>query len=555
MARPTDVADSERHTSSDCIRGENGMSTSTYNDANPVWLEVPLPEFPALNSDIKVDVAIVGGGLTGLTAGYMLANEGVRVAIIERGRLASADTGHTTAHLTYVTDYRLHQLVSHFGKEGATAFWRAGAKAIDTIESIAARNKKANKTDCEFRRVPGYLHNSLRANAKGELERLHQDCDLANELGFAATWIDDVPRINTFGIQFHNQAKFHPRKYLKGLVDAICARGGQIFENTNYEETEQSPLALRANGKRIKCDYVMIATHNPLMGAKGVIGASLLQTKLALYSSYVLGARLPINTLPEALFWDTGDPYDYLRVDNHADHQYAIFGGDDVKTGQETDTAQVFEKLRARFMAMFPQAQITHRWMGQVVETDDGLPFIGENAPRQFVATGFCGNGFTLGTLAAEMARDSFLQRDHEYADLLRTDRKPFHGGIWRYITENVDFPTHLVGDRMKKTELHLEDLKNGEGGIVELQGKKVAAYRSADGELQLCSATCTHLGCLVKWNNVDNTWDCPCHGSRFKPDGTVFSGPAEKPLERLAQLDKPASLRSESQSTATRHY
>ncbi len=187
--------------------------------------------------------------------------------------------------------------------------------------------------------------------------------------------------------------------------------------------------------------------------------------------------------------------------------------------------------------------------MGQVVETDDGLPFIGENAPGQFIATGFCGNGITLGTVAACMARDRFLQRDNEYAELFRVDRKPIHGGLWRYVEENADFPTHLIKDRLGKSALRVEDLANGEGGIVMLEGEKTAAYRADDGELKLCSPTCTHLGCLVKWNGVDKTWDCPCHGSRFKPDGAVLSGPAEAPLERIP---KPRT-RKKSKSKAKR--
>ncbi len=502
------------------------------DSAKPYWFETALPTFPALNNDVDVDVAIVGGGVTGLTAGYLLAKEGVRIGIVDRGRLASVDTGHTTSHLTYVTDYRLHELTEHFGKDRARTFWRAGADAIDTIESIATRVA----ADCEFKRVPGYLHVATHESTKRELDRLGKDCALANELGFSAALADAVPYFEVPGICFENQAKFHPRKYLKSLIEEIDKLGGRIFENTNYEEVIEKPLAVRANGKRIKCDYVIIATHNPLMGLKSMIGATLMQTKLSLYSSFVVGARLPPDALPEALFWDTADPYDYLRVDNQAGHQYAIFGGEDVKTGQEGDTEQVFDKLSSRFASQFPQGKISHRWMGQVVETADGLPLIGENAPAQFIATGFCGNGFTLGTVAASMARDRFLQRDNEYTEIFRVDRKPVHGGLWRYVKENADYPTHLIKDHLSKTPWRIEDLANGEGGIVTRKGEKIAAYRADDGELQLCSPRCTHLGCLVKWNSADKTWDCPCHGSRFKPDGAVLSGPAEESLERLPQ-------------------
>jgi nitrite reductase/ring-hydroxylating ferredoxin subunit len=272
------------------------------------------------------------------------------------------------------------------------------------------------------------------------------------------------------------------------------------------------------------------------MGEKGALGATLFQTKLALYTSYVLGARVPPGTVPEALFWDTSDPYDYLRVENRPDHQYLIFGGEDVKTGQEKDAEEVFRALESRLLALLPDAVVEHRWLGQVVETQDGLPYAGENAERQFIATGYAGNGFTLGTLSAMMARDRYLNRPNPWSELLRVDRKPFHGGVWHYVKENFDYPYYLLRDRVTGAdEGTLEELANGEGRILKWQGKKVAAYRNERGELSVCSPVCTHLKCLVHWNRAAQTWDCPCHGSRFHPNGEVLSGPAEAPLERLS--------------------
>jgi Rieske Fe-S protein len=170
-----------------------------------------------------------------------------------------------------------------------------------------------------------------------------------------------------------------------------------------------------------------------------------------------------------------------------------------------------------------------------VIETDDGLPFIGENAPRQFIATGFSGNGMTLGTVAAMMARDRFLDQLNPWSDLFRVDRSPFHGGLWQYATENIDYPYYFLGDRLRKAPRQpAESLGKGEGGILLHEGKKVAAFRDDKGELTLCSAVCTHMKCLVRWNSSDQTWDCPCHGSRFRATGEVLSGPAESPLDKL---------------------
>jgi glycine/D-amino acid oxidase-like deaminating enzyme/nitrite reductase/ring-hydroxylating ferredoxin subunit len=403
---------------------------------------------------------------------------------------------------------------------------------------------RETKADCGFHWAPGYLHESITSPDPKERARLQEDADLAREFGFEAQFVESVPYAKNAGVRFAHQAKFHPLKYLRPLVSAIPGNGSYVFEHTEFEEVEDKPMAVRANGKRIRCEYLIIATHNPLMGKKGLLTATLFQSKLALYTSYVLGARLPKGTVPEALFWDTTDPYYYLRIDPHEDHDYAIFGGEDAKTGQEDDPRKVFERLERTMRKVLPNAEIQNRWLGQVVETDDGLPFIGENANREFVATGFCGNGFTLGTLSAMMARDRFLGRENPWFDLFRVDRKAFHGGVWRYLTENFDYPYYYVKDRLARVEAQsLDEVGPGEGKILKYKGQKVAAYRDESGHMTVCSAVCTHMGCIVRWNAADRTWDCPCHGSRFKITGEVLGGPAEDPLKKLAeaQIEEPA--------------
>ena len=293
--------------------------------------------------------------------------------------------------------------------------------------------------------------------------------------------------------------------------------------------------AVRANGHRIRCKRLVMATHNPLKGKKGVLTTTLMQTKLHLYTTYVIGARLPESTLPEALYWDTHDPYEYLRIEERDDHQYAIFGGADEKTGQARDDEQVFSSLERRLHEVLPAASVERRWLGQVIETDDGLPFIGENAPGEFIATGFAGNGYTLGTLSALMARDWYLGRDNPWFSLFAVGRPPFHGGTWRYVQENIDYPYHFLRDRLRRPQGDSPaSVGRNEGKIVTHKGRKTAAYRDQAGTLTLLAPQCTHMKCLVKWNNAAHTWDCPCHGSRFHPTGAVVSGPAQAPLPRL---------------------
>jgi glycine/D-amino acid oxidase-like deaminating enzyme/nitrite reductase/ring-hydroxylating ferredoxin subunit len=489
-----------------------------------------LPRFKSIPRNLKVDAVIIGGGLTGITAAYLLKKAGAKVALLERARCTATDTAHTTAHLTYVTDYRLHQIAKTFGRDGTKAFWEAGVAALDQIEEIV----RTDSPHCDFKWIPGYLHASLNRENKKDRSSLELDAQLAHEFGFDAEFVENVPYANRCGVRFAHQAKFHPLKYLAPLLEKIDGGGSHVFENTEARDIEDKPLTVHAGKYKIHCDYLMIATHTPLMGKSNLFKSTLFQTKLSLYTSYVLGAKLPRGLLPEALFWDTTEPYYYLRVDAGKNFDYAIFGGEDVKTGQEDDARLVFKRLEAKLKKVLPQAEIKNRWCGQVVETNDGLPFIGENAGKQFVATGFCGNGFTLGTLSAVMARDRFLGRKNPWFDLFAVNRKKFHGGTWRFLKENLDYPFYMLRDRLAKVEGEsLDDLKRGEGKILKLDGKKVAAYRAENGNVILRSPVCTHLGCIVHWNSADKMWDCPCHGSRFKTNGEVFSGPAETPLSK----------------------
>jgi glycine/D-amino acid oxidase-like deaminating enzyme/nitrite reductase/ring-hydroxylating ferredoxin subunit len=508
--------------------------TSINAETDSWWLQQPLPAFSPLARDLTVDVVVVGAGVTGITAAYLLQEEGARVALLERNDCATRDSGHTTAHLTYVTDARLSELVEQLGREAAKQFWEGGAAAIDQIATLVERTG----TDCEFRWVNGYLHAPLDEHHDGrERERMQSDAALAGEMGCDAQLLDQVAAMHRTGICFGHQAKFHPRKYLAGLLSALTSKGGNVFTQTELEAVEDDPLCVRANGHRIRCDYVVLATHNPLVGRNSKLSSTLLQTKLALYTSYVIASHVPKDVFEEALYWDTSDPYNYLRIDGYEDHDLAIFGGNDVKTGQESDHAQLFGELERRFGKLCNAGRTVHRWLGQVIETDDGLPFIGENAPRQFIATGFAGNGYTLGTLAAMMARDRYVGRANPWDDLFRIDRKPFHGGLWSYVSENVDYPFYLVRDRLKPAPARtLDEVQRGHGMIVAHEGHKVAAYRDDEGKLTLLSPVCSHMKCLVRWNAAARTWDCPCHGSRFGACGEVLSGPAEAPLERVGK-------------------
>jgi glycine/D-amino acid oxidase-like deaminating enzyme/nitrite reductase/ring-hydroxylating ferredoxin subunit len=495
-----------------------------------------MSRYRLLDRNLTVDVAIIGAGITGLTAAYLLKRAGRTVAVIDRGRAGGVDTTHTTAHVTCVTDLDLSELVKRFGRDHAQAAWDAGLAALSEIDTIVADNA----IDCHWEWVPGYKFAALNADTKKEAGRLQQEAALALELGFDARFMDAVPFFERPGVEFAGQARLHPRKYLAALAALIDGDGSHVFEHTESEEVVDEPLSVRAGGHTIACGYVVIATHTPLTGKTNIASATLFQTKLYLYSTYVLGGRVPKETVPDALYWDTADPYHYLRLDPHRDFDYAIFGGQDHKTGQASDTEACYRALERTLRQFIPRIDISHRWSGQVIETNDGLPFIGETSSRQFAATGYAGNGMTFGTLAGLMARDAALGRRNPWDELFDTNRTKVRGGVWDYLKENTDYPYYMIRDRLAGPEARTRrELGRGQGKILEIDGQRLAAWRSDAGAVTLLSPVCTHMGCLVGWNAAEATWDCPCHGSRFTPTGEVLSGPAESPLEKRSMPRK----------------
>jgi glycine/D-amino acid oxidase-like deaminating enzyme/nitrite reductase/ring-hydroxylating ferredoxin subunit len=489
----------------------------------PLWdSALERPRYPRLEEDNRfVDVAIVGGGITGITAATLLKAAGKRVAVLEARRIASGVTSGTTAHLTAALDTRYHELESKFGKEGARLAAESSTEAIELVAALA--NTLPGRADFDW--LPGYLYTETDSDVPG----LKKELEAARRAGLTVEHAEvPLPIVTKGGIRFERQAQFHPLSYVSALAAALPGAGSHVYEQSRViaiDEGEPCKLYLE-HGVMLNAERVILATHAPL-------NRVMLETKIAQYRSYVVSG--PVEQAPHGLFWDTADPYHYTRAHRVDGKTHLIIGGEDHKTGKADDEREPFAAIE-HYAARLGLRSVERRWSAQVVEPVDGLPFIGKNAfsERVYVATGFSGNGTTFGTLAAQILADACFDKPNRFADLYAATRIKPLASLATFLGENVDFPMHVLSDRLHPPEVKsTDDIAPGQGKTVRLNGERLAVYRDVTGKLSACSAVCTHLGCHVRFNQAEKTWDCPCHGSRFSTDGEVLDGPAVRGLPR----------------------
>ena len=502
-------------------------------NTNSLWLDsTPRPSFEPLAGNLEVEVAIVGGGITGLTTGLLLARSGKRVALIEAERIGSGETGHTTAHLTTTLDLSYSDIISKFGKGDAHLVHDSRRFALDALGQLA-REYRAN---CDWREVDQYLF----AETEEQYSGLQEEAQAAASVGVEAELVSHVPLpFATLGaVRFRRQAQFLPLAYLRTIAEAFVQAGGKIFEHTRVSDiVDGAPCTLKTLAGTIRAEQIVVATHSPINNR------FLLQTKLGSYRSYAIAAPMP--DAPNGLFLEHADPYHYIRHQEVNGVTYLVVGGEDHKVGYEADTEKCFAALEAYTLAHFPSAHaVTHRWSGQIIQPVDGLPYIGTNpgSDHVYVATGFSGDGITSGTLSAFLITDLIGGHDNRFAALYAPSRVNLLASAKEFVKENAGTPVALVGDRLKRSDAQsLDAVPRGEGKIVRSHGERVAAYRDESDGLHLFSPVCPHMGCYVRWNNSEKSWDCPCHGSRFGcVSGEVLNGPAIAPLSKTKQGDTP---------------
>jgi glycine/D-amino acid oxidase-like deaminating enzyme/nitrite reductase/ring-hydroxylating ferredoxin subunit len=490
--------------------------------------EVPLE--PALPERVSADVCIVGAGIAGMSTAYLLALEGKSVVVLDDGPIGGGMTGRTTAHLVNALDDRYFELERLHGEEGARLAAESHTAAINAIEAIV--NREAIK--CEFERLDGYLfvppHDS-RKILDDELEAVHKA---------GLTDIEKVERVpwgsydTGPALRFPRQGQLHPLKYLTGLAKAIKEKGGRIYTQSHATEIEGGKQARveTTGGGVVTAGAVVVATNTPVNDLMGI------HTKQAAYQTYVIGARIPLGSVARALYWDTPDPYHYLRVETVGKganaYDVLIVGGEDHKTGQQDDANKRFAALERWTRHRFSMIEgIEYRWSGEVMEPVDGLAFIGRNpldAKNVFIATGDSGNGMTHGTIAGILLTDLILDRQNPWESIYEPSRITLKA-LPEFAKENLNVAVQFTDLIVAGDVESVDEIKPGAGAIISRGLSKVAVYRDPRGEIHERSAVCRHLGCIVNWNSLENTWDCPCHGSRYDALGKVIQGPANSDL------------------------
>jgi glycine/D-amino acid oxidase-like deaminating enzyme/nitrite reductase/ring-hydroxylating ferredoxin subunit len=497
-----------------------------------VWMEVEPPQLPRLIEEHETEVLVVGAGIAGLSSAYELAQAGRRVSVVDRGRFGRGMTARTTAHLAFEIDDYFRELIKMHGRDRARLWYESQSAAVDRIEAIC----RAESIDCDFVRLDGYF---VPAEDK-DVDYLRKEVEAAHEVGFTdAEWIETgAPVTGGSAIRFPRQGRFHPTKYLNGLAAALQQKGARLYQDTDIvalDEADGWITAKTGAGEIIRARQVVAATNTPFHLRIPI------HTKQAPYRTYVIALSLPKGAAPDILLWDTVEPgYHYVRLQPGEAEDLLIVGGEDHKSGTEDDGAERTGRLEAWARERWAMAgPVKHRWSGQVFEPADYVPFVGRSPEHQevYLVTGDSGQGITNGVMSGMLLRDLMSETDMPWAALYAPSRQ-MHRSLGEYVKENVEAAKHWVEVVVPPKTPELDEVSAGQGALVRMDGKLIAAFRDDAGELHLRSAICTHAGCTVHWNGFERCWDCPCHGSQFSVDGQVLNGPATQPLAAAATDD-----------------
>ena len=508
----------------------NIPSLPTYPE--PYWTQTieKLPSYPKLAEDADTDIVVVGGGISGITTGYLLATAGFRVTLLEAGTLLSGTTGHTTAKITAQHDLIYDELMKQEGVEKAGLYYNANRDALQFIRNTI----KENGIECGFSTQDAYVY----SNSNAYLQKLQDEMSAYEKLGIPGSYVDHLPLKNIpakAAVVMKEQAQFHPLQYLSVLIRKFAQAGGQIHEQTTATDIRQDNrmVVSTADGRQITCNRVVICSHFPFYDGYGFFFA-----RMHAERSYALGVKGGID-YPGGMYISAEEPKRSIRSASGADgSQILIIGGQTHKTGQGICTINHYEALQQFAAQHFEMQEISYRWSAHDLVTGDKLPYIGritDNSQNVFIATGYKKWGMTSSTLAALLIRDLIQERENPYAELFAPSRSLSLNTLKNLVVDNFDVAKHLISGKVEMVHRKPEDLAKGEGAAVSVHGRRAGAYRDPEGQLHIVDTTCTHMGCEVEWNDGERTWDCPCHGSRFSVNGEVLEGPAQRPLKTIS--------------------
>lgn len=490
------------------------------------WLSsTPKTDYPFLEGDIEVDVAIIGGGLAGISTAYFLKREGVKVAVVEADRICQGTTGHSTAKITAQHSLIYNYIQTQFGKEFAQQYADANQEAIKVMASLI----EEHNIDCDFQWKSAYVY----TQQDKYIEKIRQEAETASGLGIKSTFTDnlDFPLPVKAALCFEEQAQFHPRKYVLALAEMIPGDGSHIFEHTRALTIEEgNPSTVITKGGNLRAKTVVLASHFPFHDGLGLYFARMYAER-----SYVLGV-LTQDKLPEGMFVTAETPGQSFRTQGYKDGEMILVAGEQHKTARGADTITHYNMLRELAANTFRVKEIPYRWSTQDYTTVDKIPYIGyvqSGKSNILVATGFRKWGISTSTVSGLLLTDLIVKGSSPWQDVYSPQRGISLRSAGQLVKFNLDVAKELISGKLQKPEK--ETVKNGEGKIIIHDGQKMGAYRDDQGQLHVVDITCTHLGCELKWNSGDKTWDCPCHGSRFTYEGEIVEGPALHPLQHVS--------------------
>jgi glycine/D-amino acid oxidase-like deaminating enzyme/nitrite reductase/ring-hydroxylating ferredoxin subunit len=497
--------------------------------ANKSLWQDKLPDYKPGNFEVKdiiYDVVIVGGGVTGITTAYELQKRGLQCLIAEAHSLCFGTSGGTTAHLNTFFDKTYAEVVSDFGKKESELLATAARDAIELYKN----NIGYLMIDCEFSEHDGFVF-AQNEKQQDELEKMYSSSlEAGVEVKFAGKIPVNIPFVKA--LSFPGQAQIHPVKYVYGLASAFEEKGGRILENCFITAVDQGEInTLHYNGRALQAKHVVYATHTPP-------GVNLLHMRCAPYRSYVMAIELEDGNYPDGPAYDMEDPYHYYRTQETNGKKYLIAGGEDHKTGHEENTEQPFDKLENYLRGVFKIKEIKFKWSSQYFEPVDGLPYIGQlpgAGENILVATGFGGNGMIYSHVAAKVLTEIITKSPDAYDGLFKPSRiKPF-AGFSSFVKENADVAATLIKGVFSSDHLRdLEKMADDSGRVVKMDHESMALYKDDSGSVFALHPVCTHLKCVVTWNQTEKSWDCPCHGARYATDGTVLTGPSTRHLNKI---------------------